>query len=287
MSTGLWLPSRALLCSVNPISGKTVRTSPLTDNQIRRTAVEAARLGGSILMSYRDAFKAKLKAPRDLVTDADIASQRAIADILTSRFPDSFFVGEEEDFSTLRPAAGQMCWIVDPLDGTAHYVHRLQNFAVSIGAAIDGRLLAGVVFDPTTNELYEASLGEGAWLNGDRIENSGCIDIEAALIACSFASSVTREAPEIKQFVEVLVRCQAVRRLGSAALNLCYVAAGRLDAYWALSVKPWDIAAGALIATEAGAQLTGCNGQPFDIWNPHLAIAATSKLHEVFLECLN
>ncbi len=244
-------------------------------------------MGGSILMSYRDAFKAKLKAPRDLVTDADVASQRAIADILLARFPDSVFVGEEEGHNSVRPGAGELCWIVDPLDGTANYVHRLQNFSVSIAAAIDGQVLAGVVFDPTTNELYEAGLGEGAWLNGERISNSGCEDLESALIACSFASSVHRDAPEIRQFVEILVRCQAIRRLGSAALNLCYVGAGRLDAYWALAVKPWDVAAGALIATEAGATLTGCNGKPFELWDPHLAIAATSRLHSTFVECLN
>lgn len=262
------------------------RIPTLSGNQIRPIAAEAARLGGQILMSYRDAFKAKLKAPKDLVTDADVASQRAIADLLTARFPDSFFVGEEDGFNSVRPEPGQLCWIVDPLDGTANYVHRLQNFSVSIGAAIDGKLLAGVVFDPTTNELYEAALGEGAWLNGERIHQSGCVDMESAMVACSFASSVTREAPEIQQFVEVLVRCQALRRLGSAALNLCYVAAGRLDAYWALAVKPWDIAAGALIATEAGALLTGANGNPFDLWNPHLAIASTPELHQQLLECL-
>lgn len=258
----------------------------MSANQIRPTAAEAARLGGQILMSFRDAFKAQLKAPKDLVTDADVASQRAIAELLTSRFPDSFFVGEEEGLSHVRPEPGQLCWIVDPLDGTANYVHRLQNFSVSIGAVVDGQLLAGVVFDPTTNELYEAALGEGAWLNGERIQHSGCTQMEAALIACSFASSVTRDAPEIQQFVEVLVRAQAIRRLGSAALNLCYVAAGRLDAYWALAVKPWDIAAGALIATEAGAQLTGSDGKPFDIWNPHLAIASTTELHLQLIECL-
>jgi len=258
----------------------------LSTNQLRPTAAEAARVGGQILMSFRDAFKTKLKAPKDLVTDADVASQRAIADILTARFPDSVFVGEEDGYNTVRPEPGQLCWIVDPLDGTANYVHRLQNFSVSIGAAIDGKLLAGIVFDPTSNELYEASLGEGAWLNGERIQHSGCIDIESALIACSFASSVTRDAPEIQQFIEVLIRCQAIRRLGSAALNLCYVAAGRLDAYWALAVKPWDIAAGALIALEAGALLTGSDGKPFDIWNPHLAIAATPDLHRQLCECL-
>lgn len=258
----------------------------MSGNQIRPTAVEAARLGGQVLMSYRDAFKATFKARKDLVTDADIASQRAIANLLTARFPDSIFVGEEEGFNTVRPEPGQLCWIVDPLDGTANYVHRLQNFSVSIGAAIDGKLIAGAVFDPTTNEMYEAALGEGAWLNGERIHQSGCIDIESAMIACSFASSVTRDAPEIRQFVEVLVRSQTVRRLGSAALNLCYVGAGRLDAYWALAVKPWDVAAGVLIAMEAGASITNANGQPFDLWNPNLAIASTSDLHRQLMECL-
>jgi myo-inositol-1(or 4)-monophosphatase len=255
-------------------------------NQLRATAAEAARVGGAILMSYRQAFKANLKAPRDLVTDADIASQRAIADILLARFPDSFFVGEEEGFSSVRPEPGQLCWIVDPLDGTANYVHGLQNFSVSIAAAVDGVVLAGVVFDPTTNELFESGAGEGSWVNGERLSVSRCEEMDAALIACSFASSVHRDAPEIRQFVEVLVRCQALRRLGSAALNLCYVGAGRLDAYWALSVKPWDVAAGILIATEAGAVLTGVEGHGFDLWNPHLAIASTKLLHGALVECL-
>jgi myo-inositol-1(or 4)-monophosphatase len=146
--------------------------------------------------------------------------------------------------------------------------------------------MLGVVFDPVRDELFWATRGGGAFLNGSAIRSSGVRQLDQALLAASFAARVPRNSPEISRFIEVLHHCQAIRRFGSAALNLCYVAAGRLDGYWATSAKTWDVAAGVLCIEEAGGTVTGINGQPFRLKQPHLATAATGTLHQDLLELL-
>ncbi|WP_068141506.1 inositol monophosphatase family protein [Roseimaritima ulvae] len=262
------------------------------NTQRLEVAIRAARAGAAELMQRRDTREVREKGPRDLVTDADLASQQAIRNILTSAFPDDAFVGEE-DGENDPPAAvlagdsgAPACWIVDPLDGTVNYVHGLQSFAVSIGLFADGQLQVGVVFDPVCDELFTAVCGQGAEVNGQPIQSSDCQQLNDALLVCSFAAHVARESSEVKRFVNMLDQCQAVRRLGSCALNLCYVAAGRLDGYWASSVKSWDAAAGILIAREAGASVARIEGTELSVWEPQFSAAANESLRQQMTKVL-
>ena len=249
-------------------------------------AIEAAKAGAHELMIRRDHRVVKEKQPKDLVTDADLASQAAIRSILLSSFDNYAFVGEEEgehdppDAVREGIADSPPCWVVDPLDGTVNYVHRLQSFAVSIGLYASGRARLGVIYDPVGDELFTAVEGHGASCNGEPIQVSSCTDIGQALVACSFPAGVTGGDPEVARFIKVLESCRSLRRLGSCALNMCYVASGRLDAYWATSIAPWDCAAGVVIAREAGATLTSYEGGPFDDWSPRFCLSATRSLHE-------
>jgi myo-inositol-1(or 4)-monophosphatase len=256
-------------------------------------AIVAARAGAAELMARRHDRTVSEKAPKDLVTDADLASQRAIRDLLEARFPDYGFVGEEEGEHD-PPAAvkanaadAQPCWIVDPLDGTVNYVHRLQSFAVSIGLYAAGKMRLGVILDPIRDELFTAIDGQGAAVNGRAMQVSDCTDLSQALVACSFPAGVRSDAPEVGRFVRVLEKCRSLRRLGSCALNMCYVADGRLDAYWATNVAAWDAAAGIVIAREAGAVLTSCDGSPVDDWNPRFLVSSTTAVHETMVGLLS
>jgi myo-inositol-1(or 4)-monophosphatase len=255
-------------------------------------AEQAARAGAAELMSRRDSFLVREKAPKDLVTDADLASQAAIRKILSSAFPQDAFVGEEEGENEPLAAVRRgepnapACWVVDPLDGTVNYVHRLQGFAISIGYYRAGKMVLGVIFDPLSEEMFSAIDGGGAFVNGRSMRVSGCEDVSSSLIACSFPAGIKGDSPEIGRFTRVLERSRSLRRLGSCALNMCYVADGRLDAYWATSVSAWDSAAGTVIAREAGATLTAYDGSPLDDWNPQFCLSASPALHKTMLDLL-
>ncbi len=254
---------------------------------------QAARAGGAVLQDWIDRITVREKGPKDLVTDADLASQQAIRQIVLSAFPDHRFVGEEQDGAgneAAQPSAMDEVayrWIVDPLDGTLNYVRGLPSYAVSVALERGGDLLAGVVFDPMLDECFTAAAGRGAFLNGKRIRASRCKSLAEALVAVSFGTNVRRNSVEVRRFVEVLHTAQAVRRSGSAALNLCYIGAARLDAYFASSVKVWDVGAGVLVAREAGAVVMSILGQDFDLRRPDLAVAATAELHAELLEALS
>lgn len=239
----------------------------------------AARAGARELMAWRDRFSTKEKGPKDLVTEADLASQRAIEKLLAAACPDHRFLGEEDGLpSDLEAALEGYCWVVDPLDGTTNYVHQIPAFAVSVALCHNGEPVAGVIYDPILDECFAAERGAGAALNGSAIAASGETQLDQALVAASFSTTVHRQSDEIERFLRVLVDCRALRRLGSAALNLAYLGCGRLDAYWATSIKPWDVAAGWLIASEAGARLTHIDGGPFRLVDPRFAGAGTEQL---------
>jgi myo-inositol-1(or 4)-monophosphatase len=246
-----------------------------------KTAEAAARAAGEVLQQMLGRVQIREKGPRDLVTEADITSQQVIRERLLGDFPDHAFVGEEDPLDTDRSAAdaSPYCWIVDPLDGTTNYAHRMPMYGVSIALRRGTEIVAGVVYDPTLDEMFSAEAGGGATCNGRSIRASQCAELSEALVAASFAANVPRGSVEVARFVEILHRSQAVRRMGSAALNLSYVAAGRLDAYWATSVKAWDVAAGVLIVREAGGLVTGVDGGPFDLNRPSFVAAATIRLH--------
>ncbi len=250
----------------------------MTSHDFLAAAEEAARVAGRILEEWAGRFTVSEKGPADLVTEADVASQAAIHQILSVRFPEHGFLGEEGLQSS--PAAGDYRWVIDPLDGTSNYVHRFPYYAVSIGLECRGKLVAGVIYDPTRDEMFAAAQGFGATLDGQPIRVSRTQPLNQAMVIASFPPGVTAESLPIRRFLKVLPYAQTIHRSGSAALNLAYVAAGRLDAFWSTSLKPWDVAAGALIAAEAGGRVTTMSGGPLDIGVPDLLCSNGTGIHD-------
>lgn len=253
---------------------------------------QVARACGRVLLDMRGSFNARAKAAKDLVTDADLASQEVARRLISSVYPDHQFLGEEETAGTPVGPNGPLreseyCWIVDPLDGTLNYVRQLPNYCVSVALRRGNKILVGTVYDPVLDECFAAEAGGGAVLNGVPIHTSACDGIADALVAASLPPEVKRQSPEVWRFIEMMHQAQAIRRLGSAALTLCYVAAGRLDGYWATSVKIWDVAAGQLIVREAGGTLSGPDGGPFRLDTPQLVTAATPRLHGQLVSVLS
>lgn len=248
-----------------------------TIEELLVTCEEAAAAGARELMAWRGRFTTREKSARDLVTDADLASQQAVRAVIQGRFPEHGFLGEEDpDPQQLRKP---YCWVVDPLDGTTNYVHDFPCFAVSVAIAKEGKVVAGVVLDPMREECFRAGEGLGSQLNGQRFEVSGETELEKSLLAVSFPPNLEADSPDLAAFLQVATRCQAVRRTGSAALNLAYVACGRLDAHWAHFIYPWDSAAGVLLVREAGGVVTASRGGEFCLERADYAVAATSELH--------
>ncbi len=247
----------------------------------------AARAGARELLAWRDRFQTREKAPADLVTDADLASQAAVHAVITSQFPSHDFIGEEHEYDAGLLDGDRLVWIVDPLDGTTNYVHGYPCYAVSVALARGRELLAGVIYDPVRDECFAAEQGCGAWLNGSRLQTSDTTSVAEALVAVSLPPRVHRDAPDLADFIRVVQVSQAVRRTGSAALNLAYVACGRLDAFGATHIHVWDVAAGVLLIREAGGVVTGRDGGEFDLRNPHFVSAAGTKLHHDLLRVLS
>lgn len=258
-----------------------------------QAATEAAKIGGQELVSRMGTAKVREKGKRDFVTEADLASQKAIGVHLAGAFHEHRFLGEEDDpalNNSVMPkddSESPFCWVVDPLDGTTNFVHQLPSFSVSIGLLYLGQPIAAVVWDPILEDLYQATLGGGATRNGQPIINSGCDAIDRAMVIISFAKGVTRKDAQVQQFLDLLETAGTIRRLGSAALNLCYVAAGCSDSYWANNLKVWDVAAGYLIATEAGAVIKQLSGQPVDLLKPDMLCCATEKLFDQLQDTLS
>src|SRR5262245_7779214 len=253
--------------------------------------LEAAHRAGDVLLSWQDRFQPREKGPKDLVTQADVEAQEAVRECIRKSFPDHDFLSEEDaadrksmGLAPIPERQSDFRWIVDPLDGTTNYVHRLPGYAVSIALQRGDEIELGVVFDPLSEECFTAERGKGAKFNGKPLKTSGCEQVGQALVAVSFSPHVTRDSPEIKRFTEVLLASQSVRRMGSAALNLCYVGAGRLDGYLATSVSIWDIAAGLLIVEEAGGRVSSLNGGPVCLANPEIIAASTPPLLEQLVQ---
>jgi myo-inositol-1(or 4)-monophosphatase len=247
------------------------------NREFLKVCEKSARAGAKELMSWRGRFKVREKGPADLVTEADLASQEAVRATILGEFPEHDFLAEEDTGPSVRKSAYR--WIVDPLDGTTNYVHGVPQYAVSVALEHDGKVLAGTVYDPSIDECFTAARGEGAWLNGEPVTASATADLGHALVAVSFPVKVELGSRPLVDFENVVVRCRAVRRSGSAALNLCYVACGRYDAYFARETKAWDVAAGALLIAEAGGIMTAINGQPFSLERPTFIAAGSAGLH--------
>jgi myo-inositol-1(or 4)-monophosphatase len=243
-------------------------------------AEAAARAGGRVVQDWIGRIDVQKKGPADLVTQADLASQEAVRTIVLGAFPEHTLLGEERVADEQPAGHYEYRWIVDPLDGTTNFVHGVPHYAVSLALEHQGQLLVGVVFDPTRDECFTAVAGRGAFLNGEPIRTSEVSQLSEALAAVGLPPTVQRDSPDLLIFLEMLSRCQAIRRTGSSALNLCYLAAGRFDVYWSYSTKIWDVAAGVLIVREAGGIVTSPRGGPFMLEEAHFLAAANPPLHD-------
>jgi myo-inositol-1(or 4)-monophosphatase len=251
------------------------------------TAIEGALRAGRIHLEYfRRGTAVRKKGPIDLVTAADTAAEEGFRRLVAARFPSHRVLGEEQAEGGPRGGGGGYRWIVDPLDGTTNFAHGLALFGVSIALEVDGRVELGVVFDPVGEELFVAERGRGAWLNGRRMAVSPTESLIDALLCTGFPYAIRESrGGEVRIFGAFLGQARAVRRLGSAALDLCYVAAGRFDGFWEDRLQPWDLAAGALIAAEAGAKVTDFAEAQVDLFRGQI-VASNGRLHGQMLEVI-
>jgi myo-inositol-1(or 4)-monophosphatase len=240
-------------------------------------AERAALAAGDVLKDWAGRFSVSEKAPADLVTEADVASQKVVYDLIRRACPDHGFVGEE-GLSENTEAACR--WFIDPLDGTSNYVHGFPYYCVSIALEIDRQLAVGAIFDPTRHELFTAVQGAGAFLNGSRLVPKPPKRLKESMLIASFPPGVQPDSPHIRRFMVALPEAQTIHRSGSAALNLAYIASGRLDGYWSAILKPWDCAAGVLMVRETGGVVTRLDGGPYEVTRPNLLAAQSEGLQQ-------
>lgn len=248
---------------------------------IRRTSIFAAYESAKILNSHLGKIShIKKKSDIDLVTEADLASEKRIIECIRERFPDHTIMAEESGLNT---GDKEHCWVIDPLDGTTNFAHQLPLFSVSIAYFHEGQASVGTVLNPVTGEIFSAVRGEGATLNGNPIGVSETESMSESLLVTGFPYNFKEILPDLMtRFSDCLTVSQGVRRLGSAALDLCFVACGRFDGFWEQNLKPWDTAAGVLIAREAGATVTDFSGNPYKTDHPEI-LATNGKIHKSML----
>lgn len=250
------------------------------ENKLRDCAVEAALKAGKLLKEgFGTAFKISSKEGRNnLVTEYDNLSEKMIIEHIKNEFPNHSFLAEESGKSG-NEKTGRVRWVIDPLDGTVNYAHTIPVFSVSIAAELDGELLAGVIYHPMLDELFAATRGGGAYLNGHRLKVSENGELDASFLVTGFPYNVNENPCNcIDHFVNIIQRGIPVRRLGSAALDLAYVAAGKFDGFWEIDLNPWDVAAGALLVQEAGGMVTQFNREKFRITDDTI-LATNKNLH--------
>jgi myo-inositol-1(or 4)-monophosphatase len=267
-------------------SGVPIPNEPISLDDLLDAAVAASQEAGSLLLQYASTgFSIEYKNPIDLVTDADRAAEQCVIDRLKAHFPTHRVLAEEQGH--VEKAPSPYLWIIDPLDGTTNFAHGYPAYCVSIGLEYEGRCVLGVIFDPTRNELFTAIEQRGAQLNGRSINVSNTITLDNSLLVTGFAYDI-RETPRnnLDHFVKFALKAQGLRRTGSAALDLCYVAAGRFDGFWEVRLNPWDMAAGSVIVREAGGRLTDFSGKDLSIYGQEL-VASNGQIHEVMLTVLN
>jgi myo-inositol-1(or 4)-monophosphatase len=252
--------------------------------QFLDAACEAARRGAAVLEEWRAKFSVREKSHFDLVTDADLASQRAVRSYLQGRFPDHGFLGEEETDSKARPGPdAPPTWIVDPLDGTTNYVHDCPLYCVSVGLQVAGELVVGAVLDPSRQELFHAAKGGGAWVGDRRLRTSQTASLNAAMLATGFPPDMRGQERNLDWWRYFSFNARALRRTGSTAINLAWVAAGRFDGFWAFDNHVWDVAGGVVLVREAGGVLSAVDGGPYDPFSNE-ALASNGPLHPALLE---
>jgi myo-inositol-1(or 4)-monophosphatase len=253
----------------------------MADSNFVQGMSEIAREAGAFLMPYfRRRVAIEYKGEADLVTEADRGSEALIRKRVKALWPDHDVLGEEEG---LIDTGSDYRWYVDPLDGTTNFAHSFPMFCVSLGLEHKGIRVAGVVYDPTRDEMFTAAKGGGAFLNGEPIHASKIANLTESLVATGFPSKKRHKNPNIHFYHQITLKTHGIRRAGSAALDLCYVAAGRLEAFWEFNLNPWDTAAGVVIVEEAGGKVSGFDGAPFQI-NSNETLASNGLIHGQLLD---
>ena len=256
-------------------------------DKFTNVAVESAYKGAEVLLKYfNNIKKIEYKGRIDPVTIADKTSQKAIVDNIKQYFPLHNIIAEEQD-STLAQNSNDYCWIIDPLDGTVNYVHGVPTFAISIGLKYKNEIISGVIYAPALKEMFVAQKGKGAYLNNKKISVSKIKDMVRALPVTGFPYYV-KEKPTrvIKNFKNIMLETQGLRRFGAAAIDLAYVACGRFDFFWEEGLKPWDVAAGIVILKEAGGKITDFFGGKDFLFGKTI-VASNKVLHKDILKVLN
>ena len=255
-------------------------------DDLTQTAVQAARLGGGILQDYaQKGFAVHSKGEAiNLVTEADLQSEKSIIQLIQTTFPKHQILSEEEGLHDI--PLHPIKWIIDPLDGTVNFAHGFPMYNVSIGLEYEGECVIGVIYDPTRDELFLGQQGRGATLNGTPIHVSTKPKLTEALLTTGFAYNIhTATDNNLKEFCAFTVRAGGMRRTGTAAIDLAYIACGRLDGFWELQLNPWDTAAGKVIVEEAGGKITNYAGEPYSIYGKNL-LATNGLIHQEMVEVL-
>lgn len=254
-------------------------------------AIQTARDAGSLLAERLGRVRISNKGDIDLVTEADVAAEKLIIDRIQSHYPRHAILAEESgasdgvDSGRLAGVTAEWKWIIDPLDGTTNYAHGYPCFCVSIAAEHKGKLELGVIYDPMRDELFSVERGQGAALNGRRIRVSRTEDLNRAMLCTGFPYDVRERGEFARHFTNFIMNAQSVRRDGSAALDLAYVACGRFDGFWEEGLRPWDVAAGVLMIEEAGGRVSRYDGAPFEIYSPPI-VASNGLVHEAMIRVL-
>lgn len=254
-------------------------------NKIKITAIDVAMKAGKYAFKHMGKLKTiscKDEGYTNLVTDVDKECEKIIIEYINKKFPSHSILAEE---SGEHSAGSAFKWIIDPIDGTTNYAHGFPVFCVSIGVALEDRVKIGVVYDPTRDELFSAEENKGGFLNKTRIKVSKSKKLRNSLIATGFAYNLEARMANLGYFKKMLEKCQAVRRLGSAAIDICYVACARLDGFWERDLSPWDTAGAQVIVKEAGGSITTFNNDPFDVFKKEV-VATNGHIHKEMLTLL-
>ncbi|MEJ2229551.1 MAG: inositol monophosphatase family protein [Nitrospirales bacterium] len=260
--------------------------SPSEFNKLTQIAIKAAQQGGAILLDYaKKGFQVHHKDQAiNLVTEADLRSEETVIQTIRQAFPEHQILSEEQGLQDI--PTHPIKWIIDPLDGTTNFAHGFPMYNVSIGVEYEGACVLGIVYDPTRDELFLAQTGKGATLNGTPIYVSATPKLNEALLVTGFAYNVhTVKNNNLKEFCAFTLRARGIRRTGTAAIDLCYIACGRFDGFWELHLNPWDTAAGKVILEEAGGNITNYAGEPYSIYGSTL-IATNGLIHQEMIEIL-
>ena len=250
------------------------------------TAVEAVIKAGAMQLAGAGSLRVEKKGAIDLVTQIDRDVERMFRALIAERFPDHDILAEEFERRGDRERRSRFTWVFDPVDGTTNYAHGLPIFCCAAALEIDGEPVVGAVYDPSRRELFTAERGVGAWLNGAPLRVTGEDRLIDSLLCTGFPYTVQQDAGRMLDVFGAFLRSsRAVRRLGSAALDLCYVAAGRLDGFWEMQLNPWDISAGALLVREAGGTVTNLSGGRFDSRQGEV-VASNGRIHAAMVETI-